>query len=202
VVPGGESVTDLLVQGETPARVMAMLAQAREDLQRIEDPREAASFVKQTEGIRYLAEKASASHDLQNQAAEVAIRAKRRAGELLAADPDLGQGGDRRSKDSVSLDSYGIQPHDSKRWQAVASVLANPNFRQAGVICYWPRPREWVAASGFGEEITVTDAGRLRCYGEEFDPRTFMALSGEEAFDLLTSAAIRAELGDPEELEP
>jgi hypothetical protein len=29
-----------------------------------------------------------------------------------------------------------------------------------------------------------------------------VALSGEEAFDLLTSAAIRAELGDPEEFEP
>jgi hypothetical protein len=62
--------------------------------------------------------------------------------------------------------------------------------------------RAWVAASGFGEEITVSDAGRMRVYDLELDAAQFFAMSGEDAFDLLTSAAIRAELGDPEELEP
>jgi hypothetical protein len=59
-----------------------------------------------------------------------------------------------------------------------------------------------VAASGFGDEITVTDAGRLRVYDLEVDAAQFLEMSSEEAFDLLTAAAVRAELGDPEEFEP
>ncbi|MGB6771168.1 MAG: MT-A70 family methyltransferase [Candidatus Dormiibacterota bacterium] len=159
---------------ETPARVMAMIAQAREELQRIEDPREAASFVDRTDAIRYLAEKAGASQEVQNQAAEVAIRAKRRAGELLAAVPQLTQGGDRRSKDSVSLDSFGVQPSDSKRWQAVASVpeerferhlaetqAAGQELTTAGVI------RVAKALDGQRRRADVLDAGtpegKYRC---------------------------------------
>jgi hypothetical protein len=62
--------------------------------------------------------------------------------------------------------------------------------------------RSPVAQSGFGDVISVTSAGRLKVYGVEFDPATFLAMSSDEAIDLLTSAAIRAELGDPEEFEP
>jgi hypothetical protein len=62
--------------------------------------------------------------------------------------------------------------------------------------------RAWVAQPGFGDVISVTSAGRLKVYGVEFDPATFLELTSDEALDLLTSAAIRAELGDPEEFEP
>jgi hypothetical protein len=63
--------------------------------------------------------------------------------------------------------------------------------------------RAWVAQSGFADDITVTDAGRLRCYGLELDPATFLAMDEEEALDLLLQATIRAELGDdPGDLEP
>src|ERR1035441_615283 len=72
---------------ETPSGVMALLERTRADLQGVEDPREAALFVVRTEAIQYLAEKAKAGHELQNQAAELALRAKRRAGELLAERP-------------------------------------------------------------------------------------------------------------------
>jgi hypothetical protein len=44
--------------------------------------------------------------------------------------------------------------------------------------------REWVASSGFGEEITVTDAGRLRVYDLDLDAAQFLTMSGEDAFDL------------------
>jgi len=107
---------------------MAAIERARTELQRVEDPREAAVFVAQTEAIRYLAEKAYAGHEVQNQAAELALRAKRRAGELLAAS-ELSRGGrPSETMDIVSpvspptLDELGIQPKDSQRWQAVASV--------------------------------------------------------------------------------
>ena len=113
---------------ESPIDVMAAIERARTELQRVEDPREAAVFVAQTEAIRYLAEKAYAGHEVQNQAAELALRAKRRAGELLAAS-ELSRGGrPSETMDIVSpvspptLDELGIQPKDSQRWQAVASV--------------------------------------------------------------------------------
>jgi hypothetical protein len=62
--------------------------------------------------------------------------------------------------------------------------------------------REWVAQSGFADDITITSAGRLRVDGLELDPVVLLELSSDEALELLTSAAIRAELGDPEEFEP
>ena len=118
----------LPVAHESPIDVMAAIERARTELQRVEDPREAAVFVAQTEAIRYLAEKAYAGHEVQNQAAELALRAKRRAGELLAAS-ELSRGGrPSETMDIVSpvsaptLGELGIQPKDSQRWQAVASV--------------------------------------------------------------------------------
>jgi hypothetical protein len=62
--------------------------------------------------------------------------------------------------------------------------------------------REWVAASGFGDVISVTDKGRLRIYGVEFDPATFRALSDDDALDALMAASVGAELGDEGDLEP
>jgi hypothetical protein len=109
---------------ETPSGVMALLERTRADLQSVEDPREAALFVVRTEAIQYLAEKAKAGHELQNQAAELALRAKRRAGELLASLPkNLGGRGTGNSVLPVpTLDELGIGKIDSSRWQAVASV--------------------------------------------------------------------------------
>lgn len=70
-----------------PAEVMALIEAARASLQRVEDPREAARIVKQADAIKYLAQKADASQETQNQAAEVALRARRRMGEILSAVP-------------------------------------------------------------------------------------------------------------------
>jgi N6-adenosine-specific RNA methylase IME4 len=111
---------NLPAQAGSPARIMAMIEQARGDLHAIEEPREAAGFVKQTDAIRYLAEKANASHDLQNQAAEVALRAKRRAGELLAI--AIPHAGGRPTENTVTLTELHVDENDSRRWQAIASV--------------------------------------------------------------------------------
>jgi hypothetical protein len=56
--------------------------------------------------------------------------------------------------------------------------------------------RAWVAQSGFADLIRVTDTGRLRVYDLDLDAAQFLVMSGEDAFDLLMSAAVRAELGD------
>jgi len=66
---------------------MALIQATRADLQRVEDPREAIHIVKRADSIKYLTTKADASAEVQNQAAEVALRARRKAGELLAAIP-------------------------------------------------------------------------------------------------------------------
>jgi N6-adenosine-specific RNA methylase IME4 len=71
----------------TPDQVIALIESARADLQRVEDPTEAVQLTKRADSIKYLARKADASAETQNQAAEVALRARRRAGELLAAVP-------------------------------------------------------------------------------------------------------------------
>jgi hypothetical protein len=62
--------------------------------------------------------------DLDGEAAELALRAKRRAGELLAETPK--QAGARTPTESQAvtptLDELGVSKIDSSRWQAVASV--------------------------------------------------------------------------------
>src|SRR6266567_3092799 len=74
-------------EAATPDQVIALIESARADLQRVEEPVEAIQLTKRADSIRYLARKADASAETQNQAAEVALRARRKAGELLAAVP-------------------------------------------------------------------------------------------------------------------
>ena len=61
------------------------------------------------------------SLEMQNQCAEIKLRAERRAGELLAE--ATRRGGDRKAKSNlhdVSLKDVGISHIQSHRWQAVA----------------------------------------------------------------------------------
>ncbi|HLJ68482.1 MAG TPA: hypothetical protein VKX16_14100 [Chloroflexota bacterium] len=77
-------------------------------------------------------------NEVQNQAAEVALRAKRKAGELLAE--TIQHQGGRPSKNlpivgtfsGQTLAELGIDRHDSDRWQAIASVPAE-RFEQQGM---------------------------------------------------------------------
>lgn len=110
-----------------PERVLALIDQARCTLLAVQEPREAALLVRQADAIKHLAAKALASAQVQNQAAEVALRARRRAGELLE-DAGFGeQGGDRRSRPRVGLEDFGVDRHDSQRWRSLADI-PSPEF--------------------------------------------------------------------------
>lgn len=128
----------------TPAQVLARLQAMQVHLAADEDPREAATIAKQADVLRYLARKADASAAVQNRAAEVGLRARRRAGELLAA-----AGPEKHDPTSRSVRELGITNSDSSRWQAVASV---PEARFEGYI---------VETRQAGAELTTAGAVRL-----------------------------------------
>jgi N6-adenosine-specific RNA methylase IME4 len=115
-------------------------ATSLEDLQDIRDKAEA---------VRKYAKSAGLGLEIQNQAAEVKLRAERRAG-LLLARLRL-HGGNRRSQHStvtLKLSDLGISRAQSHRWQAVAAIH-DDSFRR-----YVHMTRE------SGKEITT--AGLLR----------------------------------------
>jgi len=130
----GQALNELeVVKGELvaarPAEVLVLIDQARAELASVQDPAEAASFVEHADAIAYLAKKAQASEAVQNQAAELALRAKRRAGELLAGrEAPRGRRTDLEPRDMLSpspaptLKELGVEFHDSKRWQRIAAV--------------------------------------------------------------------------------
>ena len=62
---------------------------------------------------------------MQNQCAEIKLRAERKGGELLKGMKDRGErigqhGGDR--SDSVSLQDLGVSNKQSSRWQTITSI--------------------------------------------------------------------------------
>jgi N6-adenosine-specific RNA methylase IME4 len=91
----------------------ALLAQAS-SVDEVKDVRDRA------EALRMYAKQAGLGLDMQNQAAEVKLRAERRAGELLAEMPK--HNGDPRSHDVTRLSDLGIQKMESSRWQRIASL--------------------------------------------------------------------------------
>ena len=75
------------------------------------------------EAVRTYAKAAKLGLNIQNHAAEVRLRAERKAGSFLAA-LKL-RGGDRRSKGhrvTLKLEDLGISRQQSKRWQRLASL--------------------------------------------------------------------------------
>ena len=57
-------------------------------------------------------------------AAEIKIRAERRAGELLADTDEFGEhGGDRKSSARVSLENLSITRKQSSQWQVMAGAI-------------------------------------------------------------------------------
>lgn len=56
-------------------------------------------------------------------ALEVKLRAERKGGKFLSETDGHGMhGGDRKSKDIVSLEKLGVRPEESKRWQRIAKI--------------------------------------------------------------------------------
>jgi hypothetical protein len=92
------------------------LAQAR-TLGEIKEIRDKA------EAVRKYAQSAALGLDAQNKAAEVKLRAERKAGRLLAKLPL--RGGDRKSNnrmDCLKLEDLGISQNQSTRWQRQATL--------------------------------------------------------------------------------
>lgn len=123
-------------------RFNRMLAEA-EAIDEVTDIRSRA------EAVRSWVKSAALGLELQNRAAEVKLRAERKAGQLLA---DLRlRGGDRKSahgEERVRLSDLGISHNQSKRWQKEAAIPED-EFQ-----CYVR------SASQLGEEVTT--AGLLR----------------------------------------
>ena len=91
-------------------------AETVEDVKEIRD---------QAEAIRQYIENAGISFDMQNRAAEIKLRAERKAGQMLSS-LEL-KGGDRRSEESLKrmqLSDLGISKDQSSRWQLLASIEA------------------------------------------------------------------------------
>jgi hypothetical protein len=127
----GEAVSELALRTQ--------LDQARAELAEIETVEEAANVRAFAELVRYAARQAKAGMDAQNEAAEIRLRAERRAGELLkvAVTPSNQHTG-------KSLPE-GVRKHESHRFQRVAEIQERP-FEQ------------YIAAKKkAGEEITTAE---------------------------------------------
>lgn len=77
----------------------------------------------QAEAVRLYCKAAGVGLEMQNMAAEIKLRAEKRAGEMLAS-MELA-GGDRKSKSqpaSLKLDDLAINKDQSHRWQRIAAV--------------------------------------------------------------------------------
>ncbi len=91
IVTGRQDVTEIerrvVPEVGTFEQFTGLIGATRAAVEREEDPGAAVLLTKRADSIRVLARKADASADVQNEAAEVALRARRKAGQLLAAVP-------------------------------------------------------------------------------------------------------------------
>jgi hypothetical protein len=146
-----------LMQFQTSSNSLAWLENAFEVLTRTESLEEIKSVRDKAEAVRQYAHNAKASLALQNRAAELKLRAERRAGQLLRA---MGlHGGDRKSPQGharPTLEELGISHNQSKRWQK-ESLVPEPDF------C------AFVALAEKGEH-ELTTASLLRLAATRFGP--------------------------------
>lgn len=116
--------------GDHASRQLAALEHAQRVLAEVSTFEDIKDIRDKAEAVRRYAASAELGLALQNKAAELKLRAERRAGQLLAR-LNL-SGGDRRSSSSesqLSLDDLGINKHQSSRWQREAAV-PNEAFEQ------------------------------------------------------------------------
>ena len=116
-----------LIVSEPPPETTALAPLAAVELalanaDRVEDVKEIRD---KAEAVRTYAERAGLGLERQNAAAEIRLRAERRAGEMLAK--MALHGGDRRGDDAgdrVTLGDLGVSKDQSARWQKLARVAA------------------------------------------------------------------------------
>lgn len=110
-----------------PARSLELLASARQAIEKANTVDEVKELRDRAEAIRVYAKQAGESLVIQNECAEVKLRAERKAGELLSAAPKQDGGHAARSHRATEvappkLADLGVDKSQSSRWQAVARV--------------------------------------------------------------------------------
>jgi len=104
---------------------LVLLDKAKRELALMESVQDVKEIRDTAEAYRIRIKQAKAGLELQNKAAEIKLRAERRAGELLAS-MDRQQGGrPKPSHDgsvSPTLADLDITPNQSSRWQSIASI--------------------------------------------------------------------------------
>lgn len=127
-----------------PFEQWSLLINASDSIADVKDIRDRA------EAVRGFAKAAAKGLEMQNQAAELRIRAERKAGQLLSELPL--RGGNRRSSAGdkhLNLGEMGITRHQSQTWQNIAATPYD--FFEAYLVqCK-------------ASQIEITDAGLLRC---------------------------------------
>jgi N6-adenosine-specific RNA methylase IME4 len=109
---------------ELEVRATGLLAQidrARVALAEVETVEDAMLLADFAESVRYAARQAKAGMEVSNAAAEIRLRAERRAGELLAANPEIGSG-KGKGRAVRPLEEVGVTKSQSSRYQQVAAV--------------------------------------------------------------------------------
>jgi hypothetical protein len=148
---------------------LAVLDQASRMLDEAKSLEEIKSIRDKAEAARNYVRAAKLGLELQNCAAEVKLRAERKAGGLLRS-LKL-RGGDRKSKRhdaSLKLNDLGISRDQSKRWQHIASI-SEIEFSK-------------YLKSMIDEGREITSAGLLRIAGKECrKPRPFQLSSTSDA---------------------
>jgi len=102
---------------------LVFMDRARQELAKITTIDEAKTIRDKAEVLRIYAKKIGKGLEIQNQCAEIKIRAERKAGELIPKQIKIG--GDRKSKTHngfLKLSNLGIDDHQSSRWQLMASI--------------------------------------------------------------------------------
>lgn len=127
-----ESVHNIDSTGEGPpttelsddnSRSLALLSQAKNAIAEASSLDELKTIRDKAEAARKYAQAAGLGLEIQNQAAEIKLRAERKAGAFLSK-LKL-HGGDRREEtasDRLTLDEIGITKDQSSRWQLTAAV--------------------------------------------------------------------------------
>ena len=111
---------------DTVSSEVASLSHANSKLAEADTISDVKSIRDKAESVRNYAKNAKLGLELQNQAAELKIRAERKAGKLIAS--LRLRGGNRKSKlhpatlKSLTLEDLDISKHQSARWQLIASI--------------------------------------------------------------------------------
>jgi hypothetical protein len=117
--------------------ILGFIRQARDALHTVGDPRVAVTLVRQATAVDELVDEAlkdchvlaEEQFELRQEVAEVHLRTQRRAGQLLAR--CVRHGGGRPARNSSNVEGFSrrltlqdlrIDPHESHRWQRIASV--------------------------------------------------------------------------------